>query len=394
MSGPQENGGINMSRRLFGAVLLFILLDLSVLLINYQIAYQVSRDAVAINLAGRQRMLSQRMTKALLQLEHAENVDRAASEQEFRKAMLAFDQTLNAFEHGGMTTGGTGQPEALQAVQGRSSKLVAKADVLWSPIRAAILHHALDPSPIPSDTLAQARLLLLQNNLPLLELMNDLTSELEQDSRDRANLLRTTQTLIFLLALLNFIGVVRGFHLLAKEATLNSQRFDELARRDPLTGLFNRRQLSSVLEREAQAAQRRAGGFALLMIDLDNFKPINDLHGHAAGDEVLLVTASRLAAHARTHDTIARIGGDEFVLVCPDLCTEAAASDLCERLLISINEAIPLNTGSINVGASIGIAFYPTSGMCVEMLIHNADKAMYQAKNSGRNNWVFVSASD
>lgn len=380
-------------QRLFGAVLFFILLDLTILLINYQIAYQVSRDAVAINLAGRQRMLSQRMTKALLQLEHPEYGDPATAEQEFRAAMLAFDQTLDAFDRGGAAAGGSNELVILQAVHGPSVPLVKQALQVWQPIHDALLPYVSARSPIPPAKLAEARDLMLQRNLKLLELMNSLTSKLEQDSRDRADTLRTTQTVIFLLALLNFVGIVRGFHLLARQATQNSQRFDELARRDPLTGLFNRRQFGEVLEREANTARRHHDGFALLMIDLDNFKPINDLHGHAAGDTVLRTIAARLTSHARTHDTIARIGGDEFVLICPDLCSEQAAADLCERLLTSINEAIDVSTGSVTVGASIGIAFFPVNGDKVEEVICEADKAMYQAKHTGRNNWVFAADS-
>lgn len=380
---------LTQSQRLFGAVLLFILLDLTVLLINYQIAYQVSRDAVAINLAGRQRMLSQRMTKALLELQHPETTQ-AVAEKEFRNALLAFDQTLQAFAHGGVVTGGDGKPTVLQQVKGHSYGLVRQAQDIWHPMQTALLSYTSNPAPLPPEKLAQARQLMLQNNLQLLELMNSLTSDLEEDSRDRADTLRTTQTLIFMLALFNFVSIVRGFHLLARQAAQNSQRCDDLARRDPLTGLFNRRQFSEALEYEARSAQQRQGGFALLMIDLDNFKPVNDLHGHAAGDTVLLTISSRLAAHARVHDMIARIGGDEFVLICPDLYTVQAAADLCDRLLRSINQAIELATGPVYVGASIGIAFYPADAENIDNLICEADKAMYQAKEIGRNNWVFA----
>lgn len=379
---------LSQSQRLFGAVLLFILLDLGVLLINYQIAYQVSRDAAAINLAGRQRMLSQRITKTLLELEHPET-PQTDKQQEFREAVLSFDQTLHAFQHGGVVIGGDGKPTHLQQIAGRSSQLVQQAQDIWQPMCDAILPYASNTQPIPPEKLDQARSLMLQNNLQILTLMNSLTSNLEQDSRGRADTLRTIQTLVFILALLNFISIVRGFHLLTRQAVENSQRFDELARRDPLTGLFNRRQFTEALEREASATQRRQGGFALLMIDLDNFKPINDLHGHAAGDTVLLAVSTRLSGHARVHDTVARIGGDEFVLICPDLSTEQAAADLCERLLRSLNQPIELTTGTVSIGASIGIAFYPADSESVDTLICKADKAMYQAKQTGRNNWIF-----
>ena len=379
------------SRRLLGAILLFVLLDLTVLLINYGIAYQVSNDAVSINLAGRQRMLSQRMTKSLLQLRDAAGQE--AAEREFREAMQSFDQTLRAFEQGGIVTGSDGRPASLQQITGVASRtLIEQAQHLWQPMQTAVLPFAADR--LPAAKIELARRLMLQNNLPLLDLMNRLTSNLEQDSRDNANRLRMVQTLIFVLALINFAVIVKSFHLLASKASRSSEHFGQLAMRDPLTGLFNRRQLSEALQRETSAAKRREGGFALLLIDLDRFKPINDLHGHTAGDAVLRVIADRLTAQARNHDTVARFGGDEFVLICPDLCDRQSTSDLCERLLRALQVPVALETGHVDVGASIGIAYYPEDSTEPEQLIRAADHAMYAAKKAGRNGWRFAGLNE
>lgn len=381
----------NKSRRLLGAILLFILLDLTVLLINYQIAYQVSNDAVAINLGGRQRMLTQRMTKSLLQLQFAGPPDQATAEKEFREAMQLFDQTLRAFERGGIVIGSNGKPVDLRQIDGSHSRaLIQQTLHIWQPLQSEVLPFATARTHIPQDRIELARKLMLQDNLQLLDLMNSLTSDLEQDSRDRADLLRLVQTLIFLFALINFIVIVRSFHLLAKQAIQTSEQFGQLAIRDPLTGLFNRRQFTEALKRETSAAGRNKGGFALLMINLDNFKPVNDLHGHAAGDTVLRTIATRLSAHARGHDTVARIGGDEFVLICPDLYTQQATAELCGRLMRSINEPIALDTCLVTVSASIGIAFYPEYSETINELIHAADQAMYSAKKAGRSRWFFA----
>ncbi|WP_051937700.1 diguanylate cyclase [Ferriphaselus sp. R-1] len=376
--------------KLFGAVLLFILLDLAVLLINYWITYQVASDAVAINLSGRQRMLTQRMTKSLLQLQLG-TPDRNVVEQEFVAAVDLFDRTLQAFNAGGTTIGGDGHPILLERVQMKEARhLLAQADAIWSPLHDKVLPHALHQRPIPDATLEHARQHLLQNNLRLLELMNSLTSQLERSSQRQANLLRLIQSVVFLIALLNFVVIVRGFHLLARQAEQANACLGELAMRDPLTGVFNRRQFNENLAREVASARRREGGFALLLFDLDGFKPLNDRHGHHVGDAVLKSTASRLAAHARSNDTVARIGGDEFVLLCPDLCDEEAASALVERLLHAVNEGIVVADEEVSVGVSIGIAFFPRHADAADKLIQAADHAMYAAKRAGRNRWAFA----
>ena len=383
----------NKSRRLLGAILLFVLLDFTVLLFNYRIAYQVSSDAVSVNLAGRQRMLSQRMTKSLLQLRYADAAGQEAAETEFRESMRSFDLTLRAFEQGGIVNGSDDRPARLQQITSIASReLVEQAQLLWHPIQTEVLPFAAGRLPAPKIELA--RRLMLQNNLHLLDLMNRLTSNLEQDSRNNADRLRRVQTLIFLFALLNFVIIVRSFHLLARRATQTSEHFGELAMRDPLTGLFNRRQFNIAMKRETSAASRREGGFALLLIDLDDFKPVNDLHGHAAGDAVLRIVADRLTTQARSHDTVARFGGDEFVLICPDLCDQQSTSDLCERLLRALNEPVVLETAHVHVGASIGIAFYPDDSTEPKDLIHAADHAMYSAKKAGRSGWSFADSNE
>jgi diguanylate cyclase (GGDEF)-like protein len=382
---------LTRSRKLFVAVLLFILLDLLVLLINYWIAYQVSSDAIAINLSGRQRMLTQRMTKTLLQLRQPDPATEAASAEEFRSALQMFDQTLRAFESGGQAVGGDGKPVYLRRVGGDESRaLIRQANLLWQPVRDRVAPYVARRLPLDDEAVAFARNQMLQHNLQLLDLMNRLAFHLEKDSRERANLLRLIQTLVFVLALVNFVVIVRGFHLLARQAEEASERFGELAARDELTGLFNRRQFNQALEREIAVAQRRQSGFALLLLDLDGFKPVNDRHGHVAGDIVLRTVAARLAIHARSNDTVARIGGDEFVLICPDLCDEQAAAALCERLLRAMNEPVVIEDGSVHIGASIGIAFFPRHAGTLDALVHAADSAMYAAKHAGRNRWLIA----
>lgn len=379
------------SKKLLAGVLLFIVLDLSILLINYRIAYQVINDAVAINLAGRQRMLSQRITKSLLALQlNRSDAERHALIQEFRDSARMFDQTLAAFQYGGKAVGGNGKEVVLKAVkEGQPAGLVSQAEQIWSPMRRRLLPYLNTQAAIPAQIVEQSQIDMQHSNLQLLNLMNQLTTTLEQDSQNRANTLRVVQTLVFLLALINFLVIVRKFHLLALNAHRAKEHFSELSARDPLTGLYNRREFDNNLKREIGAVHRRSQDkFALVMIDLDGFKPINDKFGHKTGDVVLKTVAKRIARHARTTDTVARIGGDEFVLICTSLRDEAAAAKFCERLISSINDPIPLEIGEIQVGASIGLVFYLEQTTSEQDLMHMADEAMYAAKKAGRNRYV------
>ena len=128
---------------------------------------------------------------------------------------------------------------------------------------------------------------------------------------------------------------------------------------------------------------RGSVGYAVLIVDLDRFKPVNDVHGHAAGDDVLREIATRLGRLARKGDTVARLGGDEFgfILDCvtPEEPTTAAAV-LADRIIASVEKPIRVGDQSVEVGASIGIAICPTDGTDPETLLRAADMAMYRAK--------------
>lgn len=170
-----------------------------------------------------------------------------------------------------------------------------------------------------------------------------------------------------------------------KRQQLDEKReIEHHATHDALTGLGNRRlfdeRIASLLEHSKNTAQV----FALIMCDLDKFKPINDEYGHLAGDDVLQTVAKRLTEHAIKGGCVFRLGGDEFAL----LIEEPDSSDQLKSLAESIGDAIkqPMNTdyGKLSVSTSIGIAFYPKNGHSISELMTAADKAMYAAKQSGR----------
>lgn len=168
-----------------------------------------------------------------------------------------------------------------------------------------------------------------------------------------------------------------------------------MATRDHLTGLPNRRMMTDELDLLVRQARRNNRSMALMFIDLDGFKLINDNHGHDVGDAVLKVAAQRLRDVARDSDLVARLGGDEFVLVYTELKDrKAEVSFLAERILEVLGGPMTLPNGEIGqIGASIGISIYPDDATEAEELLKAADNAMYKVKASGKNNYCLAALS-
>ena len=163
-----------------------------------------------------------------------------------------------------------------------------------------------------------------------------------------------------------------------------------LAHHDQLTGLPNR---SLMLDRLqiALAGARRGRNVAIHYIDLDKFKPVNDRYGHAVGDHVLKTAASQLLASVRETDTVARIGGDEFVIIQVDIETADDAAVLAKRVIASVSTQQFLEDADISVNASMGIAFSPWDGDSADELLRKADQAMYRSKGKGGGAYSFFS---
>jgi diguanylate cyclase (GGDEF)-like protein len=159
--------------------------------------------------------------------------------------------------------------------------------------------------------------------------------------------------------------------------------------RDPLTGLMNRGELVRRLALELEEGSTPGRGVALLMVDVDHFKRVNDTHGHPAGDEVLREVARRLNTGHRDQDLVARFGGEEFALVLPDATREGATS-VAERLRVRVAEApIPAGEGvQVTVTVSVGMAIFPGDGGDPAALTAAADRALYAAKRGGRDRVV------
>jgi diguanylate cyclase (GGDEF)-like protein/PAS domain S-box-containing protein len=163
-----------------------------------------------------------------------------------------------------------------------------------------------------------------------------------------------------------------------------------MAQHDVLTGLANRAMFKAALDRAIAQARHTGKAFAVLYIDLDQFKDVNDTRGHLAGDKLLSAVAKRLRAAVRDDDIVARFGGDEFAILLQQQSPEAIAA-LAERLIFSIGKPVVIEDGGIHVGASIGVAVYGDDAKDAETLLSHADIALYRAKADGRQTYRFFS---
>lgn len=466
--------------RLVLAICLFVVLDCSILGINFWITAQVEKDALAINIAGRQRMLSQRITKVLLLLE-TDVENRSAYRAELAEVYSLFNTTLTGFKQGGIVIDGEGQAQLFEAVDdGYVRKYILQSEQAMGGLAPSV--EAIIGGDFTAGNIASAVSLAKEHNLTILALMNDLTTRMEQLSADKTASIRFVQTLAFLLALANFIVIIKLFLERSRQAetqvknfldlvdhaatclivlddnmriqlanrmsqelfgytgnVINRLSFDELIHRrgkewhgirrdgstfrvelirrhfqlhekrltiltindishhadeqarlahlanhDALTGLVNRRALFDRLELEIRHCRRSGKHLAAVFIDLDNFKPINDEYGHAVGDRVLAKVSERLRHLTRDTDTVARYGGDEFVIIYTELIDEAEVSRLLENIQTAFERPCKIKQHLIKIEPSVGLSIYPEDAGSATELIELADQRMYVSKKSSK----------
>lgn len=174
-----------------------------------------------------------------------------------------------------------------------------------------------------------------------------------------------------------------------KELRESKSRLYRLAHHDSLTGLPNRLLFKDRLEQTMLKAKRTKGKVAVLFLDLDKFKDVNDTLGHDVGDELLIEVAGRLQALCRQSDTVARLGGDEFVFLLDNIKDISGAETVARKISAAMDKAVLVNGHELWISTSIGIAVFPDDGGDIEEVIRKADTALYQAKKSGRNCFVF-----
>jgi|GEM_PF-3358646 len=198
--------------------------------------------------------------------------------------------------------------------------------------------------------------------------------------------MRSNTTFIWLLTAICIWVIVAAYermnYVLAVERDDHNRRLEILASTDELTGIANRRTFELVLNNTLKRNRRYKTRFALFYLDLDDFKSINDRHGHVVGDEILVLAAQRLQASLRDMDLVARIGGDEFAIVVDNVAIEEQAQQLQEKILAFFVEPMQTSGGAIQVHISIGFSIYPDTAECSENLRIQADRAMYSCKDN------------
>lgn len=193
------------------------------------------------------------------------------------------------------------------------------------------------------------------------------------------------------LAVLEYLCLISAVLLQFEKRLLDAERNAlDLAYHDPLTGLNNQRYMTTLFDQALLLATRPHQMLAVIYIDLDNFKPINDTDGHLVGDEVLKTIANRLVDNTRSTDICARMGGDEFVVIATQLESDDHAHQIAAKLLQQCCNPVETNNKSYQLGASIGVSVYPTHGNDLTQLLKNADDAMYEVKKNGKSGYRVV----
>ena len=165
------------------------------------------------------------------------------------------------------------------------------------------------------------------------------------------------------------------------------------AEHDRLTGLFNRDQFEARLADAVRVAREGNGGFTLMFVDLDGFKPVNDEYGHSVGDAVLRQVGKRIRAQVRGDDTVSRLGGDEFTVLIAGLTSAEGAERIAEKVVLTLSQPFRIRERTVTIGASVGVALFPDHGDDGAKLVAAADEAMYVAKEAGRGRYAFAGDS-
>jgi diguanylate cyclase (GGDEF)-like protein/PAS domain S-box-containing protein len=258
----------------------------------------------------------------------------------------------------------------------------------WNPAAEAIFGYPLD------EALGKALPALLASDMerPAAEAMcRDLVESAEGNKTTAANMTRSGRTIHcewYNTPLVDSSGQLIGFASLVQDVTerLNTERtIHYMAHHDALTGLPNRRLMQDRLNQAIMAARRKQRHVAVLFLDLDRFKVVNDTLGHDTGDFILKDVARRLVSCVREVDTVSREGGDEFVVILPDLERPEHARVVADKMIKELSRPVEIGGHEIHVTPSIGISHYPNDATDVQQLLKHADNAMYQAKDAGRN---------
>ena len=215
----------------------------------------------------------------------------------------------------------------------------------------------------------------------------DISELKQQHSSDYWNILLPVIALMLSLLLVLFYSLRK----VDERIFSHQEQLFDMAHTDSLTNLPNRQLLNDRLNHAMATINRKRAKIGVIFLDLDNFKNINDSYGHSAGDELLKAVAQRLSKTTRQEDTVVRQGGDEFVIIIENIDNHMVLSQIANHILEAIDKPFKLSQVEVSTSTSIGISVYPDDGDNAEVILRNADSAMYQAKEKGRNNYCYYS---
>ena len=269
-------------------------------------------------------------------------------------------------------------------LQGRCTYVSPSVEKLRGYSVAEVLGQSLDEALTPeSAAIARAALAkalaTVEQGLPFPKFRG----ELEQPCKDGSTVWTEVTTSGMHNAAGEFIGILGVSRDIGERRRIEMQ-IRHLARHDPLTELPNRALFVDRLQQAVAMAKRNRQQLAVLFIDLDRFKPVNDTYGHAVGDRLLQEVARRMLAVVRQSDTVARLGGDEFVVLLQEVASAASARRVADKLHAALRQPFVINGHPLQISSCIGLALYPEHGGDALELTKNADSAMYQAKHAGR----------
>jgi len=190
--------------------------------------------------------------------------------------------------------------------------------------------------------------------------------------------------------IINYVGLFTDI----TNSKLQQDHIKKMAHFDALTSLPNRSLLTDRFNQALAHSKRSGTLLAVCFLDLDDFKPVNDNYGHEVGDKLLIEVAARLESTVREEDTVSRLGGDEFSLLLGEIKSTAQCYELLERITQSVSAPYFIGGESINISASVGVSLFPTDNVELDVLLRNADQAMYQAKQEGKSNYRFFDADE
>ena len=362
---------------------LIAVLSVAVHLLLGRVIEEQADSAWQVNRSGEQRMLSQRATLFTLRyLERGDEADRAIAEAALRR-LSENAQALLQTHNEAITSGRESplSPTLHDLYFGASAGIMATVNLFIDEAR-----RTLDKGP---GDVEESQLLVTLAQDSLLNGLDRVVSQYQQESENRVAQLRETQRVVLMIILITVaVESLFVFRPLLSSVSALHRRLERATNMDAMTGLLNRRAFDLVAAQQFDISRRYGRPLSILILDIDRFKEVNDTYGHAVGDCVIKQISSLLHDFSRSADFVARIGGEEFVVVCPDTKQERAyilAENLRSRIATSSVDNAP---GPRQVTTSIGIAELSPEDDSVSALMKRADDALYQAKRGGRNQSV------